>query len=298
MPGVDRAQLDRVAGRNLGVFSRTEATACGYTPSQIRRLLACGDWQPVVGRAFARAGLVITPTVRDRAAQLSVPGSVLAGASAARVWRIRVPDERTFLYVGQRGRVRLPGVVAVHATPEPAEVSLYRGLPTVGPGCALIECLLRLPEAAAIDLLDRTLQGGAWGYEEFARRVETWRGRRGFHRLMAMRALVAGGERAGSERRLTALLRAAGVTGWRVNVPILDADGLIGVADVAFTKQRLVVEVDGWAYHSTPDRFQRDRERQNRLIRGGWRVLRFTWRDLTQRPDHVVAEVRSLLARS
>jgi very-short-patch-repair endonuclease len=38
----------------------------------------------------------------------------------------------------------------------------------------------------------------------------------------------------------------------------------------------LVIEVDGWAYHRTPDRFQRDRERQNRLVAAGWTVLRFT----------------------
>jgi very-short-patch-repair endonuclease len=149
-----------------------------------------------------------------------------------------------------------------------------------------------------VDLLDRTLQRRVWTVDEFSRRVESCRGQRGFRRLVALRGLVSGGERAESERRLTALLRGAGVSGWRVNVPISDDDGVIGIADIAFDRERLVVEVDGWAYHSSPDRFQRDRERQNRLMRAGWRVLRFTWRDVTQRPHYVVAEIHAMLSRS
>jgi very-short-patch-repair endonuclease len=112
-----------------------------------------------------------------------------------------------------------------------------------------------------------------------------------------LRDLVAGGERAESERRLTKLLREAGITGWRANVPVYDADGLIGVGDLVFERERLLVEVDGFAYHSTPDRFERDRERQNRFTRAEWEVARFTWRQLTQRPQYIVGDLRARLTR-
>jgi len=39
-----------------------------------------------------------------------------------------------------------------------------------------------------------------------------------------------------------------------------------------------------------------DRVKQNALVRSGLRVYRFTWFDLTQRPDAVVAEMRAALA--
>ena len=58
---------------------------------------------------------------------------------------------------------------------------------------------------------------------------------------------------------------------------------------------RLVIEVDGWAFHTDPARFQRDRTRQNRLVAAGWTVLRFTWADLHHRPDKVIREVRAAL---
>lgn len=65
---------------------------------------------------------------------------------------------------------------------------------------------------------------------------------------------------------------------------------------MVFEEQRLVVEIDGWAYHSTPDRFQGDRTRQNRIVAAGWDVLRFTWRDVTERPGYVIATIRATLA--
>ena len=47
--------------------------------------------------------------------------------------------------------------------------------------------------------------------------------------------------------------------------------------DVAFKRERVAVEVDGWAYHSTSSAFENDRARQNALVVDGWLVLRFTW---------------------
>jgi len=53
--------------------------------------------------------------------------------------------------------------------------------------------------------------------------------------------------------------------------------------------------VDGWAWHSTADRFRADRRRQNALILAGWTVLRFTWDDLVHRPDAVLAQICAAL---
>ena len=111
-------------------------------------------------------------------------------------------------------------------------------------------------------------------------------------RLRRLLDQAASGTRSVAERRLARLLQAAAITGWRPNVGISDAAGLIGVGDFVFEHLRLILELDGWAFHTSPDRFQRDRSRQNRLVAAGWTVLRFTWRDLIERPDHVVNTVR------
>ena len=94
----------------------------------------------------------------------------------------------------------------------------------------------------------------------------------------------------------TRLLRGAGITGWAANVPVYDDDGLMGVVDVAFKRERIAIEMDGFAFHSEPDRFERDRERQNRITRAGWDVARYTWRQLTQRPQYVLDDICARLA--
>jgi very-short-patch-repair endonuclease len=65
--------------------------------------------------------------------------------------------------------------------------------------------------------------------------------------------------------------------------------------DFAWPDRRVVVETDGWQAHSGPHAFQADRTLSNALQLQGWTVLRFTWRDLTKRPDDVVAALRTAL---
>ena len=59
--------------------------------------------------------------------------------------------------------------------------------------------------------------------------------------------------------------------------------------DFVWRDRRLVVEVDGYAYHRSPEAFERDRERDVRLEIKGWRVMRFTWRHITERAGWVAA---------
>lgn len=48
--------------------------------------------------------------------------------------------------------------------------------------------------------------------------------------------------------------------------------------------------------HSDPEAFQRDRIRQNRLALQGWQVLRFTWLDLVEHSDRVLAQIRTAVS--
>ena len=54
----------------------------------------------------------------------------------------------------------------------------------------------------------------------------------------------------------------------------------------------MAIEVDGFAFHCDTDDFHRDRVRQNAIALAGWQVLRFTWLDLTEYPQRVIAEIR------
>jgi very-short-patch-repair endonuclease len=42
-------------------------------------------------------------------------------------------------------------------------------------------------------------------------------------------------------------------------------------------------------------RFRTDRFKGNALVGAGWTLLRFTWHDLTNRPEYVIAQIRAAL---
>lgn len=65
--------------------------------------------------------------------------------------------------------------------------------------------------------------------------------------------------------------------------------------DFVWRDQRLVVEVDGWGSHRTRTAFEEDRARDARLEVLGYRVVRFTWRQLTAAAVAVAQTIRALL---
>ena len=65
--------------------------------------------------------------------------------------------------------------------------------------------------------------------------------------------------------------------------------------DFLWRAQRLVVETDGHETHGTRAAFERDRAKDARLTMLGYRVVRFTYRQLTHDPQTVIATLRALL---
>jgi very-short-patch-repair endonuclease len=63
------------------------------------------------------------------------------------------------------------------------------------------------------------------------------------------------------------------------------------LVDFVWRDRRLIVEVDGYAYHREPWRFERDRENDVTLTVSGWRVMRFTWRKIKERASWVAAAI-------
>jgi very-short-patch-repair endonuclease len=94
-------------------------------------------------------------------------------------------------------------------------------------------------------------------------------------RLLARRA----------EWQLLALIRAA-------RLPAPGTNARVGAYEVDFLwpEHRLVVEVDGFAFHSTRAAFERDRDR-------ALQAVRITWRQLVEEPEAVVPASAAALVR-
>ncbi len=94
------------------------------------------------------------------------------------------------------------------------------------------------------------------------------------------------------ERRFLALCR-------RHRLPQPEVNARIGPYEVDFLwrDRALVVETDGFRHHADRSAFERDRARDAELQGIGFRVLRFTHRQLIRHRSAVVAALRSLLGQ-
>ena len=103
----------------------------------------------------------------------------------------------------------------------------------------------------------------------------------------------SGYTRSVAERRLRDLIRDAGLPRPRFNEPLLGY-----VVDALWPAHRLVVEVDGYAYHRHRKAFESDRRRDQELVAAGYRVIRVTWLQLRDRPILVITSIAQALART
>lgn len=283
------------AGR---VFTAAEARAAGATPGQVRHRLASGAWVRVAGHGLRLAEEPEHRRDQTLAAWLTWPDGVVCRESALRFHLAAAPSELTPrpVHMWVPSRRRAFAHLVPHRFTLPAEdVEVYRGGRVTTLERAALDALAGMRRADADRLLAWLLtrqvitRDGLEG--RLARHPRMW----GNQQLRELLADTASGALSAAERLLHRLLVAAGITGWRANVAIRDGRGIIGAPDVLFPAERVVIEVDGRAFHGA-ERFQHDRERRNRLVLAGYVVLNFTWQDLTARPEAVVAQVRAALA--
>lgn len=84
----------------------------------------------------------------------------------------------------------------------------------------------------------------------------------------------------------------------RGSIPMRRRVEIPGVGRVDFlVGSRLIVEVDGAAYHTDPERFRADRRRDAAASRHGYRVLRFSYDQVMDEWDEVEAAILAAVIR-
>ena len=280
-----------------GLISRSQALSAGMTITEIRTRLERGDWSVIQPQVY-RSSQHLRSTAADvRAAVLwAGPQAFVSGQAAAWWWDLtdtapQIVEVTVPTTVHRRSR---RGITVVRRPLDRPDRASQRGVQvTALPFSALFGAVAL--GGAGPAMLDRALQKRL-KLSELQDVHERNLGRHGSRAAGELLKVASDGAAALSERLLIRLLRNAEITGWQVNCPVL-IDGAMIRPDVAFRREGIALEVDGWAWHHTPDRFQRDRARQNALINAGWIVLRFTWLDLTNDPAGVIRQVRSALSR-
>ncbi|GLZ48800.1 hypothetical protein Acsp06_49850 [Actinomycetospora sp. NBRC 106375] len=286
--------------RQDGVISRAQALACGLSHAAVDHLLARGLWTLLWPCVYLSAAHARGPRVRVRAASLWLGSTAtLIGAGAA--WWLRLldepPDVLRFAVPPDR-RVRSRAQVRVVRRLLPGRRSIVDGVPVVARAYAVVDAAAELGLRKGAELMDRALLSGRVTLEGLQRAHRSRLGRPGSVIVAQLLVLAAGGARSEAERRMHRLLRDAGVGGWFADHPVDVPRYGRALLDLAFPAARVLVEIDGWAYHRDLPAFRRDIARQNALVLAGWTVLRVTWHDLEVDPDAVLATVTAAITPS
>jgi len=119
-------------------------------------------------------------------------------------------------------------------------------------------------------------------------------GRRNASRLADLLSPGPARTRSELEDRFLDLVRAHGLPRPQVNVPLENLPEPVEV-DFLFPDRALVVETDGARFHDNPVARARDARRQAMLEAAGYRVVRVTWRQLTERRAETARRLRHAL---
>jgi very-short-patch-repair endonuclease len=257
----------------------------------VSRRVTEGQWVRVLPGVYRVASHRPGDEARVRAAWLWLGGNALVSGPAAAYWHGMLeaaPPTVQVTVPRSEHRGSRSGVAIRRRDLDPADRARVRGVGVTARPLTVLETAVALDAGSAF--LDRALQRYV-RFDEVHRAYSRMLGGRGSAR--AGRLLAAAADTAGSdaERRMVALLRKAGITGWVLGHPFGP-----WTIDLAFVEARVAVEFDGWAWHVDQMRFTNDRRKGNALVGAGWTLLRFTWHDLTDDPGRVAAQIRRAVA--
>ncbi|MET0896643.1 MAG: DUF559 domain-containing protein [Mycobacterium sp.] len=279
--------LNEYLRRHDGVITLAHALDSGLSHDAVNRRVRDGSWRRCAPGVFFVDDRVFTDAARVRAAVWGYGDDAAASGLAAAWWHQLVDPAPRLVEVtvprSRRLKIR-PGTRLRRRDLRPVDIVERDGLRVTSLDLTAIEAAVRRGGGPAI--MDTALQRHTELSSLWTAHVRN-KGRHGSPRARILMHGARDGARSQAERLFLKLLEKHHITGWVANHPV---GGY--VVDVAFLGPKVAVEIDGWAFHTDPEKFEKDRKRQNALILMGWQVLRFTWRDLSEQPDRVIAELK------
>jgi very-short-patch-repair endonuclease len=273
-----------------GIITLAQARAVGLSQDAVIRRVRSGAWLRCTPGVFFADDRPFTEAARIRAAVWSYGPLATASGLAAAWWHgitRYAPDVVEVTVPKVSNHRRRHGVRTRRRDLASKDIVERNGLRVTALPLTVIEAAVR--QRGGAKLMDGALQ-------RHIELTQLWRAHlrnKGRHGSPAARRLLQAAEdgaRSAAERILVKLLRDAGFTGWTTNYPVGGYQ-----VDVGFVNEKVALEADGWAFHSDQEVFQIDRTRQNAIALLGWQVLRFTWLDLTEHPQRVIAEIARAL---
>ncbi|THJ67937.1 DUF559 domain-containing protein [Arthrobacter echini] len=292
-------------------FSVGTARRLGLPPHVLRRTAFTRESRSV--RSFAGSGADLSDVVACLGG-LS-PGTVASHTTAALLWGLPLPrrsqdapihltrpsgaaQPRRSGVIGHVSRLRDVDAVTVYGVPLTSPARTWCDLAAQLSLTELVaagDALLRRPDAPRLPAAT-ALPNPLTGLPELTTTLASRSGARGIALARKALPLLRTGVDSAAESRLRLLIVGAGLPEPEVNEWILDDQGRrVSRPDLQYRARRIALEYEGEHHLRDAHQWAHDIERDERLQRLGWTVLRFTKIHLGSRRQDAVARIRRAL---
>ncbi|MBM4783948.1 MAG: hypothetical protein GQE15_40270 [Archangiaceae bacterium] len=275
-------------------MSRAQVLAEGVTARQIDRRREKRRWVSVLPGVYRIEGAPLTWLQQVNAAALwAGETGVVCHRTAAALWGLPRFAERGPIHVRHPTYRPAPDGLVTHQTGlGPRDVVLHEGFRVTTLPRTLLDLAATEAPADVRAAVDFVLARKRLSLDEFRALVIRSKGRRGVRLLRSMLRAFEGGDgptESELEARVMDLIDAEGLPRPRRQTSLRVA-GRWRRLDFFFPGTNVVIEADGFAWHSNPISFEKDRERANALAARGLVVLHWTWQALNERGGTLVLQ--------
>jgi hypothetical protein len=295
-------RMEALAAQQHGLVTRLQLRGLGLSRGAIRHRVDSGLLQPVTDGVYRLPGALDTPRLRAAAAVLGGGPEAALSHNTGATWlhlpgysidpvTISIPRARR-----ERSAVRVEQSLALPAH----HIRVVDGIRCTSIARTIFDLCGDVHPRKAERTMDFALS------RQLVTRAALWRvlddlavqGRKGV--VLCRALLMERGPRyvapeSELEARFIELVVRHGLPEPARQVDLGNADEWIGRVDFVWREPRLVVEVDGAAFHDGLVDKRADEERDARLTGDGWDVLRYRWADVVAGPEVVAAELRRYL---
>lgn len=285
------AQIASIARRQSGLITRRQLLGeIGLRPGAVDRRRAAGQLVAVHRGVYRIGGHTLPLSWAMAAALAGGAGTVVSGHSAAAVHGIGVRGR--LVEITAPGERRHPGIECHLASLRPDDVTVHRGVPVTTMARTVFDIADRT-DAGLTELVHRARLQRPRLLAEVELLIARARGPGSRLVELRLRPHLTEGDgpvRSVFEQEFRRALARSDLPPAQFNVRVRGVE-----VDVLWSEASLVVELDGYAYHSNAAAFERDRERDAQLGAVGHQVVRITWRRWHERPDIEMRRLRAII---
>jgi hypothetical protein len=293
MEALVELRIAALAKRQRGYVTRPQLFKFGLGKRAIEYRTRTGRLIPVYAGVYAVGHLPALAQDRALGALLACGNdAVLSHSTAATAWGIFKRWEMPFEVIAPTVR-RRKGIKVHRATLERADIRTQIGLRVTSAARTMLDVAPRFADKGLRRAVADQRRAGYLTLEQLADLLERFPRAPGARRLLPLLDAPRGGPtRSELEDRFIALCRRFGLPEPEINVWVAGRE-----VDAWVPTERVIVELDGRAFHSDPASYEADRDNDVTALTFGIPTVRITDIRMTETPEREAARLRTILER-